>query len=112
MVNDGWPETIPCTHSCPGTMVKTPGSYVCTTCGAPSGYTPDEPYDEPVIVLRMRSRPVAFVAAYARWLGYKVRPFDMLADRRRWFWQRPAPCAYLDPRTAALREAIRRIADQ
>lgn len=27
------------------------------------------------------------------WLSYTIRPFDMLADRRRWFWQRPAPCA-------------------
>lgn len=24
--------------------------------------------------------------------SYIVRPFDMLADRRRWFWQRPTRC--------------------
>lgn len=26
--------------------------------------------------------------------SYIVRPFDMLADRRRWFWQRPEPCQF------------------
>lgn len=25
-------------------------------------------------------------------LGYWMRPYDMLADRRRWRWQRPAAC--------------------
>jgi len=25
-------------------------------------------------------------------LGYWIRPFDMLADRRRWRWQPTAPC--------------------
>lgn len=43
------------------------------------------------------------IAAYARWwwaevrgwatsLGYMIRPYDMLADRRRWFWQPRTPC--------------------
>jgi hypothetical protein len=27
-------------------------------------------------------------------LGYWVRPFDMLADRRRWRWQSATPCWY------------------
>lgn len=42
---------------------------------------------------------VAWVKAEARYLravlcqaGYWVRPYDMLADRRHWRWQRPAPC--------------------
>lgn len=26
------------------------------------------------------------------WLAYVVRPYDMLADRRRWFWQPRTPC--------------------
>lgn len=24
--------------------------------------------------------------------GYHIRPFDMLADRRHWRWQKPSPC--------------------
>lgn len=31
--------------------------------------------------------------------GYVVRPYDVLADRRRWFWQPRYPC----PRTSLLR---------
>lgn len=35
---------------------------------------------------------------WLRWaierLGYVVRPYDMLADRRRWFWQRATPCRW------------------
>lgn len=27
-------------------------------------------------------------------LGYHIRPFDMLADRRRWFWQSRTPCQF------------------
>ncbi len=26
--------------------------------------------------------------------GYAVRPYDMLADRRRWFWQPRARCGW------------------
>lgn len=46
-------------------------------------------------------------------LGYAVRPFDVVADRRRWRWQRTAPCgrqvfAQLPPdERAALTEAVR-----
>ena len=25
-------------------------------------------------------------------LGYLIRPYDMIADRRRWWWQRRAKC--------------------
>lgn len=36
------------------------------------------------------------VRAYALWafhrVGYWVRPYDMLADRRRWFWQPQERC--------------------
>lgn len=28
-------------------------------------------------------------------LGYMVRPYDMLADKRRWFWQPRQPCQYM-----------------
>lgn len=41
-------------------------------------------------------------------LGYAVRPFDMLADRRRWWWQPRTPCARIErlppcpPRTVTL----------
>lgn len=27
-----------------------------------------------------------------RYLSYYPRPYDMLADRRRWFWQKPMRC--------------------
>lgn len=27
-------------------------------------------------------------------LGYHIRPFDMLADQRRWFWQPRTPCQF------------------
>lgn len=36
---------------------------------------------------------VASIATWAENLGYLVRPYDMLADRRRWFWQPRQPCA-------------------
>ncbi len=36
--------------------------------------------------------------AYAAWLfhrvGYAVRPYDMLADSRRWFWQPRQKCGW------------------
>jgi hypothetical protein len=35
---------------------------------------------------------------YLRWtfiqLGYYVRPYDMSADRRRWFWQSAQQCCF------------------
>lgn len=27
-------------------------------------------------------------------ISYRVRPYDMLADRRRWFWQPRTPCQF------------------
>lgn len=27
-------------------------------------------------------------------LGYLVRPYDMLADNRRWFWRPRTPCGW------------------
>jgi hypothetical protein len=27
-------------------------------------------------------------------VGYWIRPYDMLADRRRWCWQRAARCGW------------------
>lgn len=39
-----------------------------------------------------------YVWAELRWLtecaGYRVRPYDMIADRRRWFWQPRTPCGW------------------
>jgi hypothetical protein len=39
------------------------------------------------------------IRAHVLWwlvmLGYKIRPYDMIADRRRWFWQRRALCQFL-----------------
>jgi predicted DCC family thiol-disulfide oxidoreductase YuxK len=35
----------------------------------------------------------AEVAYVVQSLGYWIRPYDMLADRRRWRWQRRTPCA-------------------
>jgi len=55
--------------------------------------------------------------AWLRWAaqtaGYAVRPYDMLADARRWRWRRPAPCgrawwAELPPHARA--EIIRAVA--
>ncbi len=30
----------------------------------------------------------------AHLIGYRVRPYDMLADRRRWCWQPRTPCGF------------------
>lgn len=38
--------------------------------------------------------PVRWLAYLASQAGYWVRPYDQIADRRRWRWQRPAPCGY------------------
>jgi hypothetical protein len=39
------------------------------------------------------------MTAYLAWLvtriGYAIRPYDMLADRRRWFWQARTRCHVL-----------------
>lgn len=36
--------------------------------------------------------------AYSIWvvesIGYWIRPYDMIADRRRWFWQRRIRCQF------------------
>jgi hypothetical protein len=36
---------------------------------------------------------------WTRWAlaraGYAVRPYDMIADRRRWFWQPRTPCGFM-----------------
>jgi len=36
-----------------------------------------------------------WLACIRHWLtnlGYVIRPYDMIADQRRWFWQKPAQC--------------------
>jgi hypothetical protein len=30
-------------------------------------------------------------------IGYVIRPYDMLADRRRWWWQPRTLCSFLHP---------------
>lgn len=35
------------------------------------------------------------VKSWYWWASYAARPYDMLADRRRWFWQRPSLCGRL-----------------
>lgn len=52
-------------------------------------------WNDPHLLARGRYRlqqPVARVRHALVMAGYWVRPFDMLADRRRWRWQRPTPC--------------------
>ena len=36
----------------------------------------------------------AYVGWYLAAVGYWIRPYDMLADRRRWFWQPAARCGF------------------
>lgn len=36
----------------------------------------------------------AWIVWAAGRVGYRVRPFDMLADRRRWFWQPRERCRW------------------
>jgi NTP pyrophosphatase (non-canonical NTP hydrolase) len=53
----------------------------------------------------------ASVATWAENLGYAIRPYDMLADRRRWFWQRRQPCGRSPEAVAMSRDlAVRRLA--
>lgn len=42
----------------------------------------------------MRAALVAWAWLAWAWhrVGYVVRPYDMLADRRRWWWQPRTPC--------------------
>lgn len=39
-----------------------------------------------------------WIAAELAWtwgaIGYRIRPYDMLADRRRWFWEKPTRCGW------------------
>jgi hypothetical protein len=49
--------------------------------------------------LRTVAREVGWPRALAWWLkstwwqvSYAVRPYDMLADQRRWFWTPPVHC--------------------
>lgn len=35
---------------------------------------------------------IAWLVWAARRIGYVIRPYDMLADRRRWCWQPRQPC--------------------
>jgi hypothetical protein len=44
-------------------------------------------------------------------IGYAVRPYDMLADARRWRWQKPQRCGWFETPppevTAALQDFMR-----
>jgi hypothetical protein len=39
------------------------------------------------------------IRGYLAWIfatiGYRIRPYDMIADKRRWFWQERARCQFL-----------------
>lgn len=38
---------------------------------------------------------IRYVATVVWWSAvYAVRPYDVVADRRRWFWQRRAKCGF------------------
>lgn len=41
---------------------------------------------------------IRYWLACLRWaaerVGYWIRPYDMIADARRWFWQRRARCGW------------------
>lgn len=81
-----------------------PGSD-CGTCGIElcSHYRPDLP---PRLVSYARlARAVA-----TQW-GYVLRPYDQLADRRRWRWQRAQRCG-LPPMPPAMRDELRRAAER
>ena len=49
--------------------------------------------------------------SFAVAIGYGIRPFDMLADRRRWFWQPRFPCAR-SPQAQRLAERLTRALDR
>lgn len=42
----------------------------------------------------MRMLRLAWICAASYWwqASYAVRPYDMIADQRRWFWQPRTPC--------------------
>lgn len=45
----------------------------------------------------MRACDRALAVRYPLWpgrLSYRMRPYDMLADRRRWFWQKAQRCGF------------------
>ena len=46
------------------------------------------------------------VVAYIRWwidsLGYWIRPYDMIADRRRWRWRAATRCTLIVPKLALI----------
>jgi hypothetical protein len=81
-----------------------PGSD-CGLCGHKTcgHYRPDLP---PRIVSYAR---LAWAVA-TQW-SYVVRPYDELADRRRWPWQRPQRCG-LPPMPPAMRDELRRAAER
>jgi hypothetical protein len=50
------------------------------------------------------------IRAYLGWalvrVGYWLRPYDMLADRRRWFWQPAMRCGLPPSIAAAVQRAV------
>lgn len=46
------------------------------------------------MIRRAAHRAWAEVCWVATGVGYAVRPYDMLADARRWFWQPRARCGW------------------
>lgn len=41
-----------------------------------------------------RARVLCEIRHAATRISYWVRPYDMLADRRRWFWEPRTPCGF------------------
>lgn len=46
------------------------------------------------MLARLAMRIVAEVTYAWTCVEYWVRPYDMLADARRWFWERPQRCGF------------------
>lgn len=94
---------------------RDPDCIECGGDGAPCCDPPDHP--PPGVRAWWRWHLAGLLGLPAR-IGYWARPYDMLADRRRWRWQPPTPCGRqrlveLPPAeraslVAAVREMLRR----
>lgn len=78
-------------------IVHSPHAWARCRCAERQIIDPCASADDPAEEIK-NALPVGvmgLVRAYAVWLGYIIRPYDMLADRRRWFWQKPQRCGGL-----------------
>jgi hypothetical protein len=79
-------------------------SFTCQHCGAVGQVVDgvEQPHGCPpgpaVEVSGCGDTPMGGLYAWLRWavirVGYMIRPYDMLADRRRWRWQPPTRCGW------------------